>query len=137
MQWENLFYALTQFIHNFGALTVVAGAVVGLKYRADTLSPKTQFAWLVLGGWVTQALSGIMFGGISLYFYGETPDLHSTAQVAFIIKLVCAGSGILLSLLYIFRSASWNERARRRSWFALTAFGVTALTAAAFLRWFS
>jgi len=137
MQWENLFYALTQFVHNFGALAVVGGALAGLKVQADNLDLKRKFAWLVLSGWGAQAFSGLVFGAITFYFYGETPDLHSTAQFALAIKFVCAASGILLVLGYIKNAESWSNRGRRYVWSGLTGFGATALTAAAFLRWFS
>jgi len=137
MQWENLFYALTQFVHNFGALAVVAGALVALKLPSDKLVLKKNLAWLVLIGWGAQITSGLIFGGISLYFYGETPDLHSTAQVALIIKVICAGSGFSLALFYIVSAKNWSDKARHRTWYSLTGFGGTALTAAAFLRWFS
>lgn len=137
MQWENLYYALTQLIHNFGALAVVGGAVGGLKVQAGNLHLKRKLAWLVLGGWCAQVFSGIIFGVISLYLYGETPDLHATAQVALIIKTTCAISGILLALFYVRRAGSWSNKGRRNAWVVLTGLGATALSAAAFLRWFS
>lgn len=137
MQWENLFYALTQLIHNFGAMAVVGGAIAGLRVQADNRLLKRKLAWLVLGGWGAQAFSGLLFGAISLYLYGETPDLHSTAQMALGIKMLCAATGITLTLLYVRRAAGWSEKARRNTWGTLTGLGVTALSAAAFLRWFS
>ncbi len=137
MQWENLYYALTQLIHNFGALAIVGGALGGLKVQADNLHLKRKLAWLVLGGWCAQAFSGIIFGAISLYLYGETPDLHTTAQVALTIKMACAVSGILLSLFYVRRAEGWSNKGRHNAWTALTGFGATALSSAAFLRWFS
>ncbi len=137
MQWENLFYALTQFVHNFGAVAVVAGALVALKAASDQLVLKKNLAWLVLIGWSVQITSGLMFGGISLYFYGETPDLHSTAQVALIIKVIGAGAGCSLALFYIVSAKNWSDKVRHRTWHLLTGLGGTALTAAAFLRWFS
>ena len=105
--------------------------------QADNLALKQKLAWLVFVGWIAQACSGLTFGAISVYYYGETPDLHSTAQVAFIIKLICAVSAGSLALFYIKRAKSWTGKGRCRAWCALTAFGVIALTAAAFLRWFS
>ena len=137
MQWENLFYALTQLVHNFGALTVVAGALVALKTAADRLELKRKLAWFVLFGWSAQIASGLIFGGISFYFYGETPDLHSIAQAALITKMICAASGLSLALFYIVSADNWSHKARHRAWHSLTGFGGVALTAAAFLRWFS
>ncbi len=137
MQWENLFYALTQFVHNFGAVAIVAGALVALKIPSDKLVLKKNLAWLVLIGWSTQITSGLVFGGISLYFYGETPDLHSIALAALIIKVVCAVSGFSLVLYYIVSAKNWGDKARHRAWHSLTGFGAIALTSAAFLRWFA
>jgi len=137
MQWENLFYALTQLVHNFGAMAVVGGALVAFKVQADNLDLKRKLTGLVLIGWSAQAFSGLMFGAISFYFYGETPDLHSTAQVAFAIKLACAASGILLALLYIKSAKNWSNKRRQLALYWLTVWGAIALTAAAFLRWFS
>lgn len=137
MQWENLFYALTQLVHNFGAVAVVGGAWVAFKVQANNLNLKRKLIWLVLIGWSAQTFSGLMFGAISLYFYGETPDLHSTAQVAFAIKLACAVSGLLLASFYIKNAKNWSNKKRQCTLYSLTGFGATALTAAAFLRWFS
>ncbi|MDH5546175.1 MAG: hypothetical protein OEZ43_11310 [Gammaproteobacteria bacterium] len=137
MQWENLFYALTQLVHNFGAMAVVGGALATLYLAAEKQGAQRKLAWLVLIGWGAQAASGISFGAISFYFYGETPDLHATAQVAFIIKLFCATSGGILALFYVISAHAWADGSRRRAWKTLTLFGVVALSAAAFLRWFS
>jgi hypothetical protein len=137
MQWENLFYALTQCAHNFGALAVVGGALGALSIPAGNPDLKRKLVWLVLIGWGVQAFSGSLFGGISFYFYGETPDLHATAWVALVIKVICAVLGLLLALLYVVRAKNWSNNGRYRVLFGLTGFGATALTAAAFLRWFS
>lgn len=137
MQLENLTYAITQVVHNFGALAVVGGALVGLKTNSEQQKLKHAMAWTVFIGWAAQGSSGLIFGGISLLFYGETPDLHATAMYALILKGVCAASGALLALMYISKAKSWSVNGRQGAWRALTGLGVTALTAAAFLRWFS
>lgn len=137
MQIENLYYAITQFVHNFGALAIVGGAIAGLKVACDNHTLKRKLAWLVLLGWGAQAFSGAVFGAITVHFYGETPDLHTTAYVALIVKIACVISGIALALLYLKRASNLNEAAVRRIWFTLTLLGSVALTAAAFLRWFS
>lgn len=137
MQLENLSYALTQVIHNFGAIAVVGGAVVGLMAGSTQQKLRLLMAWAVLVGWATQGASGLIFGGVSLIFYGETPDLHSTAMYALILKGVCAASGVLLSFLYIRSGKNWTQQGVQNLWRMLTGLGVTALIAAAFLRWFS
>lgn len=137
MQLENLSYALTQVVHNFGALAVVAGALVALKVNSGQQKLRNTMAWVVLVGWAAQGASGLLFGGISFLFYGETPDLHSTAMYALILKAICAVSGIMLALLYIRGAKDRGEKSQQGIWRVLTGLGITALTAAAFLRWFS
>lgn len=137
MQLENLSYALTQVIHNFGAVAVVGGALVALKSKSDQLQLKKSMAWLVLIGWGAQGTSGLIFGGISLIFYGETPDLHAVAAGALAVKMLCAASGFVLAVLYVRGAEQWTEKGRHRAWHALTGLGATALTGAAVLRWFS
>ncbi len=137
MQLENLSYALTQTIHNFGAAAVVGGAFFALKSKPDQLQLRNRMAWLVLIAWGAQIASGVIFGGVSFYFYGEFPDLHAVAVGALVIKVFCAVSGLALAILYLRGAQQWSEKGRHRTWHALTGLGATALTAAAFLRWFS
>jgi len=137
MQLENISYALTQVIHNFGALAVVGGALVALKAKPDQLQLKKRMAWLVLIAWGAQGASGLIFGGISLLFYGETPDLHAVAQGALGLKMFCAASGFTLAALYLLRAEQWSDKGRHRAWHSLAGLGGTALAGAAFLRWFS
>lgn len=134
---ENIAYALTQVIHNFGAVAIVAGALVGLKSNADQLDLKRTMAWIVAIAWGAQGLSGLFFGGISLVLYGETPDLHGTAYVALIIKMLSAVTGFTLAFLYLRNAQSWSEAGRKKVWHALAGIGTLALICAAFLRWFS
>lgn len=137
MQLENLYYALTQIVHNYGALAIVGGAFAGLKTPVENLALKRKLAWLVLSGWAIQTLSGIVFGGISLHFYGETPDLHLVASLALGVKVLCAVSGFTLALLYLKKTSQLREARCQQIWRVLTVLGGTALIAAAFLRWFS
>jgi hypothetical protein len=136
MDLQNLGYAVTQVVHNFGASAVVGGAVAALW-----LMPRPEFeraiAWLVLSGWVAQIASGGAFGAISFYYYGRFPDLSAVATFALAIKVACAASGFALASAYLLRAASRPDSWRRCIWLLLTAVGATALTAAAFLRWFS
>ncbi|MFZ5594803.1 MAG: hypothetical protein ACOY4D_11220 [Pseudomonadota bacterium] len=137
MQLENLSYALTQTIHNFGAAAVVGAAFLALKSSPEQLQLKHRMAWLVLIAWGAQAISGVIFGGVSYHFYGEFPDLHAVAVGALVIKILCAVSGFALAALYLRSAKQWSKKGRHRTWHALTGLGATALTAAAFLRWFS
>lgn len=137
MQPENLAYALIQVVHNFGAAAVVGGAFLALKSKPDQLQIKHCMAWLVLIAWAAQGASGALFGATSFYFYGEFPDLHAVAMGALAIKVICAACGFVLAVLYVRGAQQWSAQGRHRAWHALTGLGGTALTAAAFLRWFS
>ena len=136
MEPENLAYALTQVVHNFGAIAVLGGAVFAL-WPAPRLEFGRTFAWLILVAWTAQLVSGGTFGLISYHYYGETPDLSSVAMTALVVKIAAAFSGVLLSALFLLRGRQWRPDAVKRTFHGLAARGAVALTAAAFLRWFS
>lgn len=134
---QNLGYALVQVVHNFGATAVVGGAVFMLHMAPQPVPLQRKFAWLVGFGWSAQALSGMVFGAISYYYYGKFPDIHDIAIFALVIKMLCAASGLFTVALYLRYADGWTNRQRNIAWEILAALGATALTAAAFLRWFS
>lgn len=130
---QNLAYAITQVVHNFGAVTVLGGAVVALVWREA--GAQRTLSRMVLAGWLVQALSGATFGAISYYYYAKFPDIHGIAVAALIVKVVCAALGFTL--------AAWLSMARppaatrRYAWLVLCCLGALALSSAAVLRWFS
>jgi len=130
---QNLAYAITQIFHNFGAVTVVGGAVFALLWRATDV--QRRLARLVLAAWLVQAVSGVTFGAISYYYYAQFPDLTGIAVAALVVKIVCAALGISLTGWQLLAQSS--EATRRHSWMALCFLGMLALSAAAVLRWFS
>jgi hypothetical protein len=133
---ENLAYALTQVVHNFGAAAVLGGAIFVL-WPVSRLEYGRTFGWLILGAWGAQIASGGLFGLTSLYFYGETPDLSGIAMIALAVKVAAATSGFLLAAVYLLRGQNWGRRSVMRAFKSLAALAAIALTAAAFLRWFS
>ena len=133
---ENLAYALTQVLHNFGAVALL-GAAAGAFWPTSRLEHERALGWLILGAWGIQIASGGLFGLISLYYYGETPDLSRVAIVALSVKVIAAISGFLLAIFYVLRGDAWARASVRRSFKILATLGAVALTAAAFLRWFS
>lgn len=133
---ENLAYALTQVVHNFGATAVLGGAVFVL-WPASRLEHARTFAWLILSAWGAQIISGGLFGVTSLYYYGETPDLSNVAMAALAVKVAAATTGFLLAAFYLLRGREWDRVCVKRTFQSLAVLGATALTAAAFLRWFS
>jgi hypothetical protein len=74
---------------------------------------------------------------LSYSFYGHLPDIAGIAVDALIIKMLCAASGFFLCLVYIRTCDNWSSGTRNAAWLALSLFALTALTSAAFLRWFS
>ena len=134
---QNLAYALVQLAHNFGAVAVTGGAVAGWMTQRRAAAQATALVWLTLAGWALQAASGAGFGLISLAYYGQFPDLHGVAVAALLIKLSCATAALILSTLLLKFSSAWSAARRRNVWSVLVGLAATALSAAAFLRWFA
>ena len=137
MDTQNLAYALVQLAHNFGAVAVTGGAVAAWMIHRRDAAPPTALVWLVFAGWTLQAASGAGFGLISFAYYGKFPDLHGVAIVALVVKLSCATAGLVLSMLLLKFAGGWSAARRRDIWSALVGLAATALSAAAFLRWFA
>lgn len=135
MDLQSLSYAAIQIVHNFGAVAVVGSAFLALW--PGLVGMRKPLAWIMLAGWVAQAASGGAFGGVSWLYYGRFPDIHGIAVAALLIKMACAAAGFMLAAAYIYSGSGWSERAQQASWRALASLAATALTAAAFLRWFS
>lgn len=133
---ENLAYAAAQVVHNFGAVAVAGGALCALSLWPEA-GVQRRLAWLVLAGWLAQAASGAAFGAVSLHYYGSLPDIQAVAVLALRVKVLAAVAGVLVAAVFLRRGAHWSDASRRRSWAASSVLAVVALTAAAFLRWFS
>ncbi|ODU43454.1 MAG: hypothetical protein ABS92_10190 [Thiobacillus sp. SCN 63-374] len=114
----------------------VNGAVFAL-WPASRLEDGRRFAWLILLAWGAQIVSGGLFGVTSFYYYGEMPDLSSVAMTALVVKVAAAITGFLLAAAYLARGQEWGRASVKRSFQGLAALAILALTAAAFLRWFS
>jgi len=137
MDMQNLAYAAIQVVHNFGAVAVVGSAACALWSGPWQAGMRKPLAWVMLAGWGAQAASGSAFGGVSWLYYGHFPDIHGIAVAALLIKVACAAAGFILVAMYLRRGSAWSERAQQATWRVLAAMAATALTAAAFLRWFS
>ncbi len=134
---ENLYYALTQLIHNFGAAAVLGGAFFARWPARLAREPARRIAWLVFAGWAAQGASGATFGIVSYASYGQLPDIHGVAIVALLLKMASTATALLLTVLYLTSAATWTDARRDAVWTALLALAATALAAAAFLRWYS
>ena len=134
---ENLGYALIQVAHNFGAAAVLGGAICARWPTRQARLGSRRLAQLVLAGWLIQMASGVAFGAASYLYYGRLPDIHGLAVAALLIKIVCAVIGAALTAVYLRREPDWADAQRDSAWTALAVLAAIALTAAAFLRWFS
>lgn len=137
MDLQNLAYALLQVVHNFGAVAVTGGALAALAVLRAGSAPPRWLAGVVLAGWAMQIASGAGFGAVSYAWYGRFPDLHGIAVAALGVKLACAASGIVGAAACLRYASRWPAASRRLAWLGLAALAATALSAAAFLRWFS
>lgn len=134
---ENLGYALVQVLHNFGAVAVVGVPLLALAAGRQGPQGDRRLLWFTVLAWSTQALSGAAFGAVSYFFYGQLPAISGVAIVALVIKVVCAMLAFGLAATALRFGVAWSATAHQRVWRMVTGFGVLALTAAAFLRWFS
>ncbi len=132
---QNLSYSVIQVAHNFGAVATVGGSVIATQLRDNVM--RQRLAHLVLIGWVTQAVSGATFGMVTYYYYHQLPDISGVAVGALGIKMVCAALGILLLTTYLWQSQRWNEQRKNKAWISSSVLAIAAISAAAFLRWFS
>jgi len=138
MDLQSLSYAVIQVVHNFGAVAVVGSAISAISALGlGSAGQGRRLAWINLLGWVAQGISGGAFGAVSWFYYGRFPDIHGIAIGALLIKLACAATGFMLSAMYLYRGKQWREGSRQLIWKLLAVLAIVALTAAAFLRWFS
>lgn len=132
---QNLAYSIVQVAHNFGALATVGGSLAATKFAS--VETRRRLAKLVFAGWSIQGASGASFGAVSYYFYHQFPDISGVALAALFLKMACVASGFVLLATYLYRADRWPESSRRLAWLGSSLLAITALTAAAFLRWFS
>lgn len=133
--YQNLDYAIVQVVHNFGAVAVVGGSLAALKFRG--VEARKYLARIVLAGWAVQGVSGAGLGAISYYYYHQFPDIAGIAIFALVIKISCAGVGFVLMVMYLLQGGNWTISRSNSVWIVTSVISVVALTAAAFLRWFS
>jgi len=132
---QNLSYSVIQVVHNFGAVATVGGSIIATRVRDN--ATRRRLALLVLTGWVTQALSGATFGMVTYYYYQHFPDIAGIAVDALVIKMICATLGIMLLTTYLWQNARWTVQGQNNAWMSSSLLAITAISAAAFLRWFS
>ena len=133
---QNALYATVQAAHNFGAVAAVGGSLAGWVLKEPTVRGK--LARVTSAGWLTQALSGACFGAVSYYYYHRFPDLGAISVAALLLKMACVATALALFAVYFLRGARRpGGTGASLVWPVSLALAVTALTAAAVLRWFS
>lgn len=134
MDIENFLYGGVQIAHNFGAAAVTGLPIAALWFKpAEPVLRK--IAWLILLAWLAQAASGAGFGTVSYFQEGELPQIHHLALAALCMKIACAGLAVTVLAVFLVRRTSAAPSCA--VWRFLLVLGVTALTCAAVLRWFS
>lgn len=131
---QNLAYSVVQVLHNFGAVAAVAGSFAAVIAPPEA---RRKPAWVAFAGWTTQAVSGPAFGLVSYYYYHRFPDIAGIAVAALAIKILCVVFGFLLVTVWLLPCPRCREKIGTAVWPASAGLAATALTAAAFLRWFS
>lgn len=134
MNGQDLFYALTQVAHNFGAVLVLASPLYPIVSGRLLLR---NALWFALAGWSVQIISGLSFGLVSLHFYGQLPALHGVAIVALAIKVISAIGACALIAFSLRKGAIRASSRAILIWRVLTGLAIVALSSAAFLRWYS
>ncbi len=132
---QNLAYSVVQIAHNFGAVAALAGslAATAIKEQRD----QKNLAWVAFAGWCTQGASGAAFGAVSYYFYHRFPDISGIAMDALLVKIACAIAALAMLAAYLALGARWTSSGRNSVCVASSVLSITALSAAAVLRWFS
>ena len=134
MQIENILYAISQLIHNFGAVAVTALPLIALKFRLNEQQLRSAYKFIG-AAWLVQSTSGAGFGLISYYVVGSLPELHHIALFALILKITCALTAIILVTTNL--AGLLNGIKDKLFLTILSGLGLTALSSAAILRWFS
>ena len=132
----NLVYTGVQILHNFGAVAVVGSPAVAWWFARDNPAAQCRLAWLLVIGWAAQGASGAGFGMTSYFLKGQLPEISGVAVIALVAKIACATCGFAVGILYLNMASRWSVATRLKVWQGMLALAGTALTAAAFLRWF-
>jgi hypothetical protein len=132
----NFIYTCVQLVHNFGAVTVVGSPAAALWLGNNHATTQRRLVWLMAIGWAAQGASGAGFGITSLYLKGHIPDVTGIALAALVIKIACALTGFVLTAVYLRAGFAWSSRSQFRLRQIMLGLAVTALSAAAVLRWY-
>ena len=133
---ENFIYTLVQLVHNFGAVAVAGSPVVALWFVRENKIALHKLTWLMALGWVAQGVSGIGFAVTSYTLKGALPEVEGIALTALALKVGCTLIGVVLAGLYLMTGSRWSAVNQLRMWKLMVIMTLSALTAAAVLRWY-
>jgi hypothetical protein len=133
---ENLIYTWVQIVHNFGAVAVVDSPAAALCLSRENLLVRHKLAWLMVLGWLAQGASGIGFALTSYTMKGALPEVTGIALGALVLKVACTFIGTVLTGFYLATRLRWSATQEYRMWQMMFVMTITAITAAAFLRWY-
>lgn len=146
---SDFLYACIQLVHNIGAAAVVGSpaaacwlvrakpVVAGAAGARESSVPvQRKLAWFTMLAWSAQIASGAGFGATTYYLKHALPELTGVGLAALGIKMSCAALCCLLVPLVLRGAPRWSLRRQLGAWRALFLLGLTALVAAAFLRWY-
>ena len=132
----DLVYALVQVVHNLGAVAVVGGPAAALVCRPQGAALERRLALVLLFAWALQGATGAGFALVSWELKGQLPEVTGIALAALAIKVAATAAGCALAALLVRRGIRWSPRGRRAAWAVSLGLAASALTAAAFLRWY-
>lgn len=130
---DSLVYALIQTVHNLNAALLLGIPLANLQ-RGLQGHGAVRGLRLLFTLWALQGMTGMAFGAASYGYYGALPDLQPVARDALGVKVICVIAGLGVSAWLLLRPPRGQQC---RAWIVLTMLAGTALTAAAFLRWYS
>jgi hypothetical protein len=133
---ENLIYTWVQILHNFGAVAVVGSPAAAIWLPGENRVIRYKLAWLMLLGWLAQGASGIAFALTSYTMKGALPEVTGIALGALVLKVGCTFIGTVLTGVYLATRWRWSGAHEHRMWQLMLLMTITAITAAAFLRWY-
>jgi hypothetical protein len=131
-----LVYTLVQAAHNLGAVAVVASPAVALGSRGREEGNERRLAWILLAAWGLQAASGAGFAAASYGLKGALPEIAGVALTSLVIKMAATACGILLGAALLRARRLAGGRPRDLAWGLALGLAVSALLAAAPLRWY-
>jgi hypothetical protein len=134
---ETFLYTLVQLVHNFGAAAVAGSPVAALWFGRENKIALQKITWLMTLGWVIQGATGVGFAITSYTMDGAIRHVDGIAFVALALKVACTFVGAVVAGSYLITGSHWSAPNQLRMWKLMVIMTLSALAAAAVLRWYS